>query len=103
MSLPLRRPYAARDGAVQDFGMREDRSDGIGFIDRHEIGRPLGEIVETVKLSRIHGPQCEMPVCETLDASRAVEPRPVGAQSGNRLLLAPDVETQLGNALRLAG
>ncbi len=83
--------------------MRDDRSDGISFINRHEIGRPLRQIVETVKLSRIHGTQREMPVCETLDASRAVELRPLGAQSGNRLLLAPDVETQLGNALRFAG
>src|ERR1700730_190497 len=103
MSLPLRRAYAARYGAVQDFRMRDDRSDGIGFINRHEIGRPFGEIVETVKLSRIHGPQHEMPVCETLDASRAVELRPLGAQTRTRLLLVPDVETPLGNALRLAG
>src|SRR5262245_4183279 len=43
-----------------------------------------------------------MLVRELLNPSRAVQPSPFGAQSGDGILLAPDFVAQLGDALNLA-
>ena len=83
---------------IVDAACRSDRR----CIGRHQVGRALRQIVEACRTGAASiGFSGRCRLRQLLDARRAVELRPFGAQRRDRVLLAPDLHAQLGDALGL--